>query len=382
VTVQVDYKAEAKLRIQVARSTLLVEYPWFGYLAMNLLPKEDESIPTSATDGKYLTYNPKFVAGLECEELKFVVAHEVLHVALHYFERRGYRNNTLWNLAHDFAINLILKEEGLTLPNIALDEKYKGMSAEQIYDTLKTKHEHKRVSKGGNGKCPTCDKACGGVKDPTDETPQQVSERWREYNRLALEEVKRVKGTIPGYLKALIEACEPKIDWRSVLSRFINRVAFEELSYAKPNKNYLYQGIIMPSTRNLVSGDVVVVFDTSGSISDEQLKDFLGELVGIIRGGASLRLHLIQCDAKIQSAETYDSVTDVTIDKMEFKGRGGTSFIPPFKWCEEQYFEPTFLIYLTDGCGDFPNHEPSFPVLWIMSKSDAKPPFGDYCNLE
>ena len=119
-----------------ARVQLLLGQPFFGTLSLRLklIPG---SLPTMATDGSRIVYNPAFVDELNPAELEGTLAHEVLHCALAHQCRRGQRDPELWNVAADFAINPILIGNGFVLPAGALiDPAFNNLSAEEIYARL------------------------------------------------------------------------------------------------------------------------------------------------------------------------------------------------------------------------------------------------------
>lgn len=116
------------------RTQLLLQHPFFGQLAMELIPVPDDSVGTACTDGVKLWYSPKFLFSLPDPEQLGVVAHEVMHPALLHTFRRGGRDNDQWNDAADYAINPLLIDAGIHLPaGVLYDPQYFGMSAEQIY---------------------------------------------------------------------------------------------------------------------------------------------------------------------------------------------------------------------------------------------------------
>ncbi|MGB6688872.1 MAG: hypothetical protein WBE76_13635 [Terracidiphilus sp.] len=126
-------------RIQKARTALVLDHPFFGSLLFRLKDCECRSIETMATDGVSLYYNPEFVETLNAATLAGTLAHEVMHPALHHHVRRSGRDPKRWNVACDFAINPLLVDAGLSLPEgILLDNRFRGMSAEQIYNLLET----------------------------------------------------------------------------------------------------------------------------------------------------------------------------------------------------------------------------------------------------
>jgi hypothetical protein len=119
-----------------ARTQLLLNQPFFGTLCLRLKLVPGE-LPTMATDGRRIVYDPAFVDELTPTELEAVLAHEVLHCALGHHCRRGVRDPRLWNEAADLAVNPILMGNGFTLPAGALlDPAFDDLSAEEIYARL------------------------------------------------------------------------------------------------------------------------------------------------------------------------------------------------------------------------------------------------------
>ena len=114
---------KAKDLISIARSTLLLDQPFFGVLSLRLELEEMPFIPTCAVDGKKFYFNPTFVESLKDSELIGVVAHEIMHCAVGHIFRKGDRDHERWNIADDHAINLILQKNGFTLPDGALIDK-------------------------------------------------------------------------------------------------------------------------------------------------------------------------------------------------------------------------------------------------------------------
>ena len=104
------------VRIQKSRTILLLDHPFFGTLLFRLGAKPSRMVATMATDGISLFYNPEFVETLNAAELIGVLAHEVMHPALQHHTRRGDRSQARWNMACDYAINPMLLDAGLTLP--------------------------------------------------------------------------------------------------------------------------------------------------------------------------------------------------------------------------------------------------------------------------
>jgi predicted metal-dependent peptidase len=125
------------VRIQKARTALLLDHPFFGSLLFRLGGLASNSIQTMATDGVSLFYNPAFVDTLNAAELAGVLAHEVMHPALQHHTRRGDRDRKRWNMACDYVINPLLLDAGLALPkDVLIEHRFLGMSAERIYNLI------------------------------------------------------------------------------------------------------------------------------------------------------------------------------------------------------------------------------------------------------
>src|SRR5215469_8738088 len=101
------------LRIQKARTALVLDHPFFGSLLFRLKGQESRSVKTMATDGITLYYNPEFIHTLTAATLVGALAHEVLHPALHHHVRRSGRDPKRWNVACDYAVNPLLVDAGL-----------------------------------------------------------------------------------------------------------------------------------------------------------------------------------------------------------------------------------------------------------------------------
>ena len=146
---------------KVSRSItrLVISHPFFGSMALSLKIEADEEISTMCTDGKFIKWNPDFVANMSEEETTGVMAHEVMHVGMKHNLRRGDRDPERWNIACDYVINPILIEAGFSLPAGGLyDEQYADLPAERVYDMLPEDVSH--LSQAGG---------MGGVIDTTKE---------------------------------------------------------------------------------------------------------------------------------------------------------------------------------------------------------------------
>src|SRR6266702_7378568 len=134
---------------------LIVHMPFFGIFLSSTNIIQDTSLPTAATDGVRIYYNPNFFAQLKPNEIKAVLTHEVLHaIYFHCSKKRlGYRDKRKWNRAADYVINNEIEDmrthgpdKNIKLPHniiinkepfkCLIDPKYKNMYVEQVYDLL------------------------------------------------------------------------------------------------------------------------------------------------------------------------------------------------------------------------------------------------------
>lgn len=362
-----------------ARTSLLLDHFFFGRLALYLKLVERTDIPTLAVDGKHIFYNPEFVLTLNSDLTKSAIVHEVGHCMFEHMVRRGGREPKLWNIAGDYAINEIIKTAGFALGKGWLwDAKYKGMSAEHIYDLLKQEQDEK-----GDGEAPGAGEPGGGLCDIQDggssqaEMAEQAME-WKIATSQAAQMAKQ-NGKLPKGLERFIEEQgTPQVPWREVLAQFITQLAKDDYAWSRPNRKFLGQGLYMPSLYSERMGEIAVVIDTSGSIDQPTLNAFGDEIKAIVASVRPTKTTVIYCDAAINHVDEFGADDDL---QFKMHGGGGTDFRPPFMMYDEREDKPVALVYLTDMYGSFPREEPEFPVLWCAT-TDQQGPFGETLRIE
>ena len=396
----------ASLRVQKARTALLLDHPFFGSLLFRLKGHESRSIKTMATDGVSLYWNPEFVETLNAATLAGTLAHEVMHPALHHHTRRSGRDPQRWNMACDYAINPLLVDTGLNLPDgILLDDRFRGMSAEQIYNLLETEpdpdqdsgSEDEESESGGDGtmdappdqvnsgspSAPETEGGIGQVLDaplPDDQTPT-VEEQIREWD-VAVNQamtVARQAGKVPaGIDRSLEGAADAAVDWRELLRRLWSDTIPADYSWMRPNRRHLWAGLYLPGVVREGVGEVAIAVDCSGSVSARQLRLFEAEARSILEGQRPERVYVLYFDAAVHKVETYEAGQRVDLNPV---GGGGTDFEPCFEWLDERGIRPQCLVFLTDLYGSFPPAPPSYPVLWA-STGRREAPFGDVIPMQ
>ncbi len=379
-------------RVQRARTTLLLDQPFFGVLALRLTLQDDPTCDTAWTDGTTIAFSPKFVDTLSADELTAVLAHEVMHCAAGHPWRRDARDMKPWNVACDYAINHVLTSAGFRLPSCALqDPQYAGRWAEWIYDRLPQQQTGQDGSDpGGSGSgqgTGTPGTGQGGTPDPSQlgevrdapaDTPGTSEIEWQEITKQATQLAKG-QGKLPGGMQREIDQMTAqRVDWRSLLRRYVQEITRADYSWSRPNVRYLASGLFLPALHSIACGRIVVAVDTSGSIDQVLLAQFATELQAIVAEVEPSSVDVIYCDTHVHRVETFDRGDLVTLNAV---GGGGTRFAPVFDKVAEGD-DPAVLIYLTDLDGSFPQDTPDYPVIWASSDPNGTAPFGDVvsCN--
>ena len=376
--------SQASELLTKAKSKMVLRLPFFAAIILRLVFRETSSIPTAATDSVDLLYNHEFISSLTKEEVEAVLCHEVLHVALaHVFRRRG-RNPILWNIACDYVVNYIITKDvkSVKLPEKHLfSEEYKGLSAEAVYEILWKKCEKDKSLMSG-----LKDKVLGEVFDYSkdkdnpghNKTADEQEAQWKLNVAQAVQAAK-VAGTLPGSIERLVgKLLNPTLPWRELLSRFITEKASDDYVWTKPNKRYLYGGMYLPTLDNPKMKDIGIIIDTSGSIDNKQIREFVGEIRGILSVCPGTKAEIVYVDYDVMGHQT---LTEDDIEDIKPRGGGGTRFSPGFKFFKEKDLDIACVVYLTDGCcNEFPTPDlVDWEVMWVLNTEyeEFTPPFGE-----
>jgi predicted metal-dependent peptidase len=356
-----------------------------------------------ATDGVSLYYNPEFVETLNSSTLCGILAHEVLHPGLHHHVRRSGRDPERWNEACDYAINPLLLDDGLSLPDgVLVDKRFRGMSAEQIYNILETESAQQPESPGGTGPTngdksqdgqapgdadrPSAPVTNGGIGQVLD-APQSsegtltIEEQAREWSVAVSQAVTVAKqaGKLPAGIERTLEgAAEAAVDWRELLRRLWSETTPADYSWMCPNRRHIWAGLYLPGVIREGVGEVAIAVDCSGSVNSRQLQLFEAEVRSILDGQRPQRVYVLYFDTMVHKVETFEAGQRVSLTPV---GGGGTAFGPCFEWLEQNGVVPRTLVFLTDLYGSFPTSEPGYPVLWA-STGGRRAPFGQVVPMQ
>jgi len=364
---------------QVARTTktLIFTEPFYGLFLIGINKQYTDQIPTAGVSkhgiGMQLTINPEFYNELSEDHRFGLMKHELLHIAFgHLLLRDLYSDHKLFNIAADLEINQYIKESKLptgglllsSFPELNLPSK---AGTKKYYEILEGAQE--------DGTSPSLD----ALMDQMDGESQYCHKTWNEFDELpeadkklmqkqiehqlkeSAEQTVKKQGHVPGELAELIHRLmhiEPaKFDWKGYLKRFVGNssIVYTKKLRRKYNKRYAAN----PGLKIKFKNHILVGVDTSGSVNNDELKEFFSELAHMCKTGH--KITVAQCDTQLKSVKEFNPKHD-----WEIHGRGGTSFQPVIDHYNENKSAYTALIYLTDGEAYNPDNCPK-NTLWCLS---------------
>ena len=378
---------------------LMLKEPYYGFFLLMLHKSWSDQLPTAGVCKNGINFqlmiNEKFWTDLSEDHKLGLLKHELLHIAFqHLTTFTMFSDKKLANIAMDMEINQYidsswLPEGGIDIndyANLNLDRK---AGSRYYYDKLKQAQKDKEDTGScgddnmdklldgmEQGQCQiTIGKASGRDGDKEVNVPDH---EWEEFENMsdaekkliekqlqrvlteAQEQTIKKRGYIPGEISGLIkldEVIPPKFNWKNYIKRFtgISTKIFTRKLRRKENKRYSEN----PGLKIKMRQNMLVGIDTSGSVCDNELKEFMNEIHHLHKAGVDITI--VQCDTQIQSIKKYDGKFE-----LEVSGRGGTYFEPVLEYFEENR-QFTSLIYFTDGEA-YTNMKPRKPVLWVLSE--------------
>lgn len=366
--------------MSLAKSRMLVKHVFFATLLLEtkLTAWTDaecaamelrNGTATAATDMRQIWYSPKFMASLDKDVGLFVLAHEVMHIALKHGLRRCGRDMELWNVACDFAINILLRNAGFKVWDKAyLDQfngqrvDFRGMSAEQIY--AKLLREAKAGGKGDQG-------GMGRDLMEPDMTTEERSVINRQIDQRVVQAATaaRMCGQMKGDLAQLVDGIvNPPLTWQELLQEYATRVVPDDESWARRNRRH--QGIYLPSRSSLAMGEMVGIGDTSGSLIGSSIFAQIGKELETIREVVKPeRVRWIWADDdECNLQEVFEPSDELVLHPV---GGGGTDMRKPLKFIEQ--FDPIVCVMATDCYTPWPDEPTPFPLI-VLSNTNLKAP--------
>ena len=411
-------RVEVLDRIITARVGLLLRHPFFGNMATRLrILAADDWLPTAAVDGRNLYFNTQFFNAMDNKEIEFVIAHEILHMVFDHLGRRDWhgadRNPMLYNIAADYIVNNLLVRDRIgKIPSIVdcfQDFKYDTWTSEEVYDELfeqakkngeefvkqlgEMLDEHLDPDGDGNG-----DQE--GDAESKDGNGNAVSKRQPKFSE---EEMKQIKdeikenmisaaqtagaGNVPAGVQRLIkELTEPKMNWRELLRQQIQSTIRSDYTFSRPSRKGQMSGAILPGMNFQDTIDIAVALDMSGSIGNEQARDFLSEIKGIMDEYQDYNIKLWCFDTKVYNEQDFSAEGGDDLMDYEIMGGGGTDFQANWEYMKETGYVPKKFIMFTDGYAwdSWGDEDYCDTVFVIHSHHDKnlQAPFGQTAHYE
>ena len=396
-------------KLTKARVKLNKHNPFFAFLVMKLRFIEKKDIPTIGVD-KYgnCVYNPDYIAKETDEAIISDLAHETLHCALEHLIRVGNRNKEIWNIVTDSLINSLLLKDGFKgiddtwilakdIPKpdgspYTTDEIIKK-TAEELYDSVPKKEIKIMLGSGsgngnGNGKQFDIHIFDDQYKNQSGMTQAEIkSKNDGRYWKRALTEAytySKMMGKTPmGIERQLEKLLDNTIDWKSKLYKYITNLIPIDYTWRHPHrKSYSLKTYLPAVSKEKL--DVIVDLDSSGSISQKQLTEFLSEVVGILEQFNNVELTMLSNDTEVYNPKTIQNPTIRDVANYKVKGCGGTNHKPVFEWIRKNKPTSQLLIAFTDGYTTYPKpSEVNINTIWVLSKGNKQNiPFGEIVELK
>jgi predicted metal-dependent peptidase len=367
-------------RIESARMTLVLEFPFYGSVFLRMTIIEDDTCRTAWTDGVCIGYNVAYLSTLTDLQIIGVFVHEVLHVMLKHHLRETtnpeYRKqHDRWNRACDYALNPMIKHAaGMDIHKSWLYEpKWDDDLAEHIFDQIPAKDPNAGDGMPGevrpwpgNKPKPGEPKQAPTASD-VDAQAQKV-DQWIASASFKAQGAGKLSDAEKGFIRT---ATASTVNWTDELQFLMQEICENDYTWQRPNTRYMSDGIYMPTMSGVKTSDLLFFVDRSGSLNTAQLQKIAAEIRDIV-SEFDIRVIVVYWDTEFQGMEVFDAddVLEPTW-KLDIDGRGGTNFSGCWNWLENNDadfdFDPAGIVFFTDlECRYYPAVEPDVPVIWCQ----------------
>lgn len=367
------------MKIEKAYKKLLIENPFYGLFLLGLSKVIDKSVETACVRKRgincELVINPEYWETLDDIQQLNLIQHEIYHIVFqHMFMTPFFKNHEVLNVAADCEVNSYLQnlDDTWIVPSMFNAESKLGTKV--YYDIIMSQTPPPPQGGGGgngsNGLPDTKDDHSSWdkeFKECSNAEKQLIQNQINSQIKTAAEQTMKMRGTIPAEMKAIVdELFKPKprvFDWKAYFRRMLGSIYDINIKKTRRKESIRFPGATGIKHKRKVS--ILVAIDTSGSVNDEELKDFFSEITYIYKAGA--RITILECDAAISANYEY-------IGKWTGKvhGRGGTDFQPVIDYYRKNMKDYAALVYFTDGMCSIPNNVPRDTILVITSAGDHK----------
>jgi predicted metal-dependent peptidase len=421
-------------RVQDSYAKLGIREPFIAAVMTKVRRELSYDVPTAATNGSYVKYNPDFVAEQTDAQLFGLTVHESLHVVLMHMWRRENRDPRLWNYANDAIINKYIRDRRYELPEGGVSEPWvtDAMSSEEVYERLKKNpppppkpqpqgssggtddgdgdEDGAGTSSDGDGDEDGADTSSGvggsGDKDGNEQGkgnpdyPQggfgdsgdlidaddEATLRDLESTIVAAAQMAKKCGQGSSLIDRILETVGvPTVPWFDVLRHAMTEARRDDYSFSRPRRRYVADGIYLPALHSEALAGLMVGADMSGSMWGDptEVKQIGIELNAVVQDTGPAFVELVYCDTEIMGkVDRFDQDEEI---KFRPKQGGGTELSPVFNYLEQHEDDFCCLVFFTDMCVDFSMlHDPGIPVIWACTDINyvkTKVPFGSVVHV-
>jgi len=396
--------------IVTSRVQMLFDYPFLGQLSIRLTEVDASKwCKTITSDGRRLFYNRDFI--IKTVEkyglggVSFLISHITMHLVYDHANRRGSRDPKIWAMATDYVVNSALKslKKGCVgvMPKGALyDERYTDeLGAEAIYDLLiqnsvtirpedeMDEHHDFGAGDGGNNGDSNKDGTNNGTitvigeNGPPKLSADEIAEIRNDMRAATMQAIASSKaGDYPlGVARMIDELGDAQLDWRTMLEQTFRSAVKDDYTYTRfSRRNWALPGVRLPAQNFQNTIDVCITIDTSGSMTQEMLTDFLTETKGILETFSQAKVKLWTFDTKVYGFTEYDETNLSEIVDYKMQGGGGTDFNVNWAFMKEKEIRPERLIFFTDGypCSGWGDPDYCETLFVVYGENAPQSPFG------
>lgn len=371
-----------KSKLSTAKTALVVDNPFVASLLCSLKVTWDDKLvpPTMVTDGKMLIICPAHVEALSPQELRFALANVTMRLvfACHLRSRVRERDLVKWDIASDIVINEMLAEEkrdGRSTVGVPWAKAIRrpdlyeagGKTIEGVYAKLPDPRPEDEENRQGV------------IVFDGSEAEMSEAEARLHVQVAQARDIARAAGNLTENMARFVgDELTPKVRWQDVLRTFFTKRIKSDRSWARLNRRMLGQGYVLPGHDGQGMEEALIAVDLSGSVTPDELQEFLTELRAIKVDCNPTVVHVLYFASTVTKYESFTMDEEL---QLKPNGTGGTAFSPIFRYAREHDINPACAVVLTDlYCGDF-GPVPEYPVLWVSTGATGPTPFGEVIML-
>ena len=381
-----DFKREFFSLVDKVNLSLMEDKDnFYGYFLfqMGREIRFDISSPTSVSfkGAKYIIYfNPIIFLNLNMRQMETTIKHEILHILSLHLVRAKELKDKYSTLAINMAMDIVVNKYLNNLPPYATTLEWVNLNYslqlepyepfEYYVEKIQTELDLQDYDKDGEE-----NDNSQNENIETDYNPENTHKTWEDSDDIDEQTMKEFtekfinnsqKGKVPAYLEDMINSLKNskgELPWNLYLRRLMGTVESNKKKTITRRNRRQPNRLDLRGELRSHKAEIAVAIDTSGSISDEEFKQAIKEVLNIVKN-YNHEITIIECDNEIKRTYKVKSVKDI---KDRPAVRGGTKFTPVFKYANNKKIN--LLVYFTDGKGEtrLEVAPRGYKVLWVIS---------------